>query len=397
MGVIFKNNFLNITQTLVKYPRIGRSLLYRQSLYGIYKNKWIHKGKARTLPCEIVVILSRRCFLNCATCGTSVLYGSDNTPADFIETRYMKKIADELSTWLTPVYVKLTGGEASLHPDFFEILRYFNDKNIPVRLSSNGLRFAATSLANSLVDSGTDVITISIDGIPEDHNVIRKSKNLFQSLSKAISKIKERRRHNGTNKPMIQIATVVSKTNYARLPELAEELEKLGIDWWQIGFIMYARDEMGLKSEKVCKELGGVGDDKWKCWRDNPVPNLDIDPVVLEKNFKEILSRSYSFPVSALDIGGYEAYNFYNYHFTDHWIHNNLCSNPYTSMVILPPGKGTFCIDFPQFFYGDIRNKSLREVWFSEKAQTFRKNFMKYYNEHNENMPQCLRCVWRFW
>lgn len=394
---MLKNNIFRKIQAAARYPHIATSMLYRQSLFKMYQWDWIHQGRVFTLPCEVVVLLSRKCFLNCITCGIRAIYGSDDRFTDFFEFKYMRKIADELAGWHTPVYVKMTGGEPSMHPEFFEIINYYNYKKIPVRLSTNGLRFASKERAYALVDSGMDVITISIDGIPEDHNVIRRAKNLFRNISKAIFNIKERRLQKKVNKPMIQIATIISKTNYKHLPQFVRELEELGIDWLHFGFIEYIHDERGKKSQELCKKLGGVGDDKWKFWRDNPLPNIEVDPDILEENFKEIFSEPHSFPISVLNIGGYTAKDFGRYHFTDEWIHDNICSTPYISMNILSPGLTAFCIDFPQFYYGDIREKSLKEIWFSKKAETFRKNFLRYYREHKENIPHCLRCVWRFW
>lgn len=397
MSLLLKNNSYRKAQAVLKYPKIAASMIYRMGLYKMYNYDRLHNGRTLTLPCEIVFILSRKCFLNCATCGTLALYGSDEKFEDFIELKYMKKIADELATWRSPKYVKLTGGEATMHPDFLEIVDYYAYKKIPIRLSSNGLRFVSKERANAIVDAGVDVITISIDGFHDDHNVIRKSSNLYNSLSRAISNINERKRQLKTNKPMVQIATIVSKTNYKRLPEFVRELEKLGIDWLHFGFLEYIHDETGIRSQKIVKELGGAGDDKWKFWRDNPVPHLDIDPNILEENFRIIFSEPHSFPVSMLNIGGSTASAFQRYHFTNHPIHNNICSTPYISMDIVAPGLAAFCIDFPQFFYGDVREQSIRDMWFSNKAQTFRKNFLNYYRENNENIPHCLRCVWRFW
>jgi MoaA/NifB/PqqE/SkfB family radical SAM enzyme len=397
MSIILKNNLYRKVQAVLSYPRIAASMIYRMGLYKMYNYNRLHNGRALTLPCELVFILSRKCFLDCATCGTRALYGSDDMFADFIELDHMKKVADELATWHSPKYVKLTGGEASMHPEFIEILNYYGHKKIPVRLSSNGLRFVSKERANALVDAGVDVITISIDGFSEDHNTIRKSKNLYNSLTRAISNINERKRQLKTNKPMIQIASIISKTNYKRLPEFVRELEKVGIDWLHFGFIEYTNNEIGMKSQQVCKDLGGLGDDKWKFWRDNPLPNLEVEPDVIEENFKTIFSEPHSFPISMLNIGGTTSEHFKKYHFSDDWIHTELCSTPYFSMDIVAPGLATFCIDFPQFYYGDIRENSIRDIWFSSKAQSFRKKFLNYYRENGENMPHCLRCVWRFW
>ena len=395
--LVIRNTYLQ-AKFLWQYKSIALPILFRQLFYNIYKFPSLHHGSVRTLPYEIVALISRKCFLSCVTCGAKAMYGSDKKFTDFIDTSLLRRIADELASWKKLVYVKMTGGEPAMHPDLFDILEYYTFRGIPIRLSTNGVFFSLKERASALVEAGLEVITISLDGIPEKHNTIRRGKNLYTKVAQAIAYIKERKKQLNTRKPMIQVATIVSQTNYDSLPQFVTELEELGVDWLQIGFVQYVRDAAGLASQRVCRELGGVGDDKWLFWRDSQLMNITgIDPYVLEGAFKEVFSRPRSFPISVVNIGGLNAEDLKRYHFTDEVIHHNLCSNPYVSMVILPPGLATFCIDFPQFFYGDLREKSLAEIWFSDKAQELRRKFLNYYQQHGQNMPHCLRCGWRFW
>lgn len=388
---------LKRAKTFVRHWDIAFPILIRQILFGLYKLHSLHNGEVRSLPKEIVVLVTRKCFLNCAICGTKHLYDNDERFADFFPTGDLKKLADEVSAWPHKPYIKMTGGEASLHPDFFEILDYFSSKKLSVRLSSNGVNFAKPDKALALVKSGVDVITISLDGTQESHNTLRRGVGLYDKVLLAVSNIQEAKKHLQRNKPMIQIATIVSADNYLSLPMLAEELEKMKIDWWHIGFIQHIRQEWGEKSQEVCRSFGGVGDDKWKFWMANPLSKITMDMEELASSLRETLSCRPSFPISMLNLGGISKKNLQDFHYTDSPIHNSLCANPYVSMVVLAPGLATFCIDFPQFFYGDIRKKSLKEIWFSRKANEFRKNFLTYFKSNQKNMPHCTRCLWRFW
>ncbi len=118
------NHFNNKLRIALRYPEIAFSVFYRQFLYNLYKYHWLHHGNVRTLPCELVILASKKCFLDCATCGTKAMYGSDDKFSDFLELKYMKKIADDVSKWRTPIYAKITGGEITMHPHFLEILDY---------------------------------------------------------------------------------------------------------------------------------------------------------------------------------------------------------------------------------------------------------------------------------
>jgi MoaA/NifB/PqqE/SkfB family radical SAM enzyme len=387
----------NKVGAVLRYPEIASSMMYRQSLYRFYKNHWLHRGKVLTLPCEIVALISRKCFLNCVTCGTKAMYGSDERFTDFFELDYLKKMADELATWRSPKYVKMTGGEPTMHPDFVEIMQYYSYKKVPIRLSTNGVSFKVKENANALVDAGVDVVTISIDGMPGDHDRIRQGQNLFKTLTEGIANIKERRAQIKSKKPLIQVATIISKNNHAHLAEFVRELGKIGVDWLHLGFIQYMREDWGKASEAVCHALGGVGDDKWKFWKDNPLANVGMDMQVLEMNLTEIFSERQGFPISMLKIGGQNKEALERWHYSDDQIWHSLCANPYVSMVVLSPGHACFCIDFPQFYYGDVREASMKDIWFSRKAADYRKRFYDHYREHKKNLPHCNRCCWRFW
>lgn len=395
MGVF--GNYTQKARAVIRYPRLAASVMYRQFMYRFHQTRLLGNGKAHFLPCEIVALISRKCFLNCITCGTKALYGSDDRFEDFMATEVVRRMADELSKWPTPIYIKMTGGEPTMHPEFYSIIDYFAYKKVPVRLSTNGVVFKNRENAEALVRSGIDTITISMDGLPQDHNRIRRGHNLFHTLELAISNIQEARKKRGTHLPMIQVACVISMNNYEGLPDFVSELARIGVDWLHFSFIQYMLDEWGLETEKVTAELGGLGDRKWVFWRDNPIPNLNMDMDKLADVLAEIFKTTHPFPVTMINIGGRSTNQLNKWHCTDDPIHTSLCANPYVSMVVLSPGFCSFCIDFPQFYYGDIRAQSLREAWFSENAQMFRRKFRDYYCQKGANLPHCLRCGWRFW
>jgi hypothetical protein len=60
------------------------------------------------------------------------------------------------------------------------------------------------------------------------------------------------------------------------------------------------------------------------------------------------------------------------------------------------PGKAVFCIDYPFYEYGDIREDSLRSVWLGRSADAFRQDLVRHYAQRRDNYPQCRRCLWRF-
>ncbi|PCH77413.1 MAG: radical SAM protein [Flavobacteriaceae bacterium] len=90
--------------------------------------------------CLSIVELTDRCNLTCPTCyaGSSPHYGSHRSLED------IKKMLDVIvANEKEPDVVQLSGGEPTIHPQFFEILEYA--KSLPIRhlmLNTNGVRIA---------------------------------------------------------------------------------------------------------------------------------------------------------------------------------------------------------------------------------------------------------------
>ena len=51
-----------------------------------------------------------------------------------------------------------------------------------------------------------------------------------------------------------------------------------------------------------------------------------------------------------------------------------------------PDGEVCFCGDFPDYFIGNVRRQSFREIWTGPKAWRFREKLAK------EPLPICARC-----
>ena len=62
------------------------------------------------------------------------------------------------------------------------------------------------------------------------------------------------------------------------------------------------------------------------------------------------------------------------------------CSNVERLIDIQPNGDANFCVDFPDYSFGNVIGSSIEEVWNSRKAESFR--------EYRRQQPLaiCHRC-----
>ena len=69
---------------------------------------------------------------------------------------------------------------------------------------------------------------------------------------------------------------------------------------------------------------------------------------------------------------------------------HDLCPVAWYFAQIEPDGQVCFCGDFPDYFIGNVREGSFREVWTGERAWRFREKLAR------EPLPICSRCCGSF-
>lgn len=139
--------------------------------------------------CLTIIEITDRCNLTCPTCyaGSSPTYGNHRTLEE------VKKMLDTIvANEKEPDVVQISGGEPTLHPDFFEILDYA--KSLPIRhlmLNTNGLEIAKNfEFAKRLKTYAPDFeIYLQFDSFKEDTLMTLRGAYLKQIREKAIENL----------------------------------------------------------------------------------------------------------------------------------------------------------------------------------------------------------------
>ena len=167
-----------------------------------------------------------RCNMSCLHCGSDckVQPGVPDMPAgDFL------RVIDSLTPHVNPheVFVILTGGEALLRPDLEEVGLELYRREYPWGLVTNGYLLDAARLQR-LLESGLHSVTISLDGLEEEHNWLRHHPQSFVRAVGAIRLLAQQR------DILWDVVTCVNPRNYARLPQLRDFLLSLGVPAWRL-------------------------------------------------------------------------------------------------------------------------------------------------------------------
>ena len=148
---------------------LGLAQLARNAL--VYADLWLarHLDRApRTLPI-LVIMFTDKCNLRCKMCGAC-----DYSPGDhgMLSLEEWKRVIDSAAQLRTQIF-SVTGGEAMLRRDVYELMAYARAKGMAIHLNSNGHTLTEANIAQ-LREAGVGTVSISIESAdPARHDFIR--------------------------------------------------------------------------------------------------------------------------------------------------------------------------------------------------------------------------------
>jgi len=135
---------------------------YRRLLqiYSSYKRK---KTTLDYMPLRLWIEPTSICNLRCVMCPNKDLKKEDK---GFMDMGLFRKIIDEAASWVYDVHL-LHRGESLLHPEFFAMAKYADERNVRTKLHTNGtLLDEEKSL--QMIESGIDQLSFSFDGYDKE-------------------------------------------------------------------------------------------------------------------------------------------------------------------------------------------------------------------------------------
>lgn len=164
--------------------------------------------KVTPYPLHVDIELSSVCNLHCPMCYTNTDNFKTTVDTGFMELELFKKIADECAAG--GVYsIRLSlRGEALLHKNLIECIEYAKKIGISeVSTLSNGKKLIDRDFCKRLIAAGLDWITISIDGVDDVYESIRKPIR-FEEIKTAMNNLMACRDELNAQKPAIKIQGV---------------------------------------------------------------------------------------------------------------------------------------------------------------------------------------------
>jgi len=144
-------------------------------------------------------------------------------------TEELKKILKEARKNCQEIV--FTGGEPTIRPDFMELARFAKSLGFKrIQVQTNGRMFAYKKFCREAIAAGINEFGVALHGhIPELHNYLTSSESFYETI-KGIKNLKELGQ-------LIPSNTVITKSNYRHLPEIAQLLVSLNVDQFQFAFV----------------------------------------------------------------------------------------------------------------------------------------------------------------
>ncbi|MCP4202295.1 MAG: radical SAM protein [bacterium] len=286
--------------------------------------------------------LTLRCTMNCMHCGSSAGAARHKE----LTLNECLAVADELAA-LGCEELTLIGGEMFLYRGWEQIARRLTDAGVLVNIMTNGYHLQPKHL-EQIKYANLANVGLSIDGMEENHNRIRRRPDGFAQVTRSIGLLR-------AEAVPVGVVTSLLDFNFADLEPMYAYLVEHGVAIWQLQLVnpmgnMLGCDDLIIRADKI------------------PA----ITEFIREKNLEREMV------VIAADSIGY---------FDDHetYIRGRRapiccwegCQAGLTSVAIDSVGniKGCGALYDDFFIEGNVRDRSLSDIWNDETSFAYNRAF----------------------
>ena len=287
-----------------------------------------------------------------------------------------KRLVDEIAGYKIR-FILVRGGEPFLFPELTDLLKYINSKGIFISLDTNGTKLE--KYAEELVSMGNMHITFSVDGPEEIHDNVRGIKGSYRKTKENIALLNQLDKENKISK---SICFTISKYSYKGLGEMPEVARSMNIGSISIVPYYYVSAGMGKRYENEMREHFNKPAYSWKGFHhDDPGIDFNIFKEELRK-YKTSLNGIENFPYMPLTEEEYKQW-FSN---SETPVGSQKCNNVENLIDIQPDGEANFCVDYPDYSFGNAKEMTIKELWNNPQARKFREYLRQ------KPLAVCYRC-----
>ena len=168
--------------------------------------EWPRRQHVADYPLLVDLELASVCNLRCPMCYTITADFRKNVDARVMDFALFTKVIDEIGGKVPALRLSLRG-ESTVNPRFVDCVRYAKDRGIrEVSTLTHGGRLSL-EFFQKIQEAGIDWITISIDGVGETYERIRKPIK-FDEIVQKVKDIRRFKDEHGLHRPVIKVQGV---------------------------------------------------------------------------------------------------------------------------------------------------------------------------------------------
>ncbi len=201
--------------------------LYRRAYDGVnYRLRGLAGGRLAGLcrPTSVVFLLTELCNAKCVHCDIWRNKGKEDSPT----LDQWKTVVRDLRSWLGPIHVAFSGGEALLRPFTTDLAAYASELGLFLEVLTHGY-WDDQSRIEKLALALPGRITMSIDGIGETHSLVRGREKFWEKSFTSLQTLKRVKEEKKLGY-VIRLKTVVMSHNLHDVANVAKFAAENGME-----------------------------------------------------------------------------------------------------------------------------------------------------------------------
>ncbi len=283
------------------------------------------------------------CNLKCPLCMSASLVPS--RPRALLSEEHFRRVIDELSDSLLLI-VLWNWGEPFLNPRLCEMIGYATSRNILVHTSTNGNVPFDDEFCERIIDSKLQSLVFAIDGATQETYSKYRAGGELERVKQNLRNLVAARKRRRVNHPMLTVRFVAMQPNEAELDAVRELSRELGADYFAV------------KSVDMPEARGQQLDQKFRPEEDG------FRRYEYEKDSYQRARRAFE------------------------------CMRPHKRLTLDAQGVVVSCeYDYKNSYpFGNLsETASIVEIWKSQAAALFRRNFHRGHNQYSH----CETCTYK--
>lgn len=291
-------------------------------------------------PVNVIVAPSWKCNSKCKMCD----FHSRVKKNEFT-TEEFKNIVDQVSKLNCSIF-SFFGGEPLLRKDIFELIEYIKSKKLLVQISTNAILLSNENFAEKLMKTDLDIITVSLDCMDKELYSKIRGNDAFDKAVSGIKNIVGLKNKLGTS-TQITVNTVIIDDNIDQIFEIIDFIKDFGIDV----VTPYPVHELETKENTQSKHFNQKLIEVYEKMLRDTDPKIDLSKEYMRYIIGRLRGKAKRIK----------------------------CFAPISDLHIDPYGNVYTCVYFMGMNrpIGNIRNKSIKKLWYSSHYKNVRKRLSK--------------------